>query len=145
MSKVDDYIEEVVKKGDEGSKLLAAMCAPTLKNSDYVEVLRPGMNGIAVLRIPGYYKLAVHSACGEPSLWNPEDHSRSMVDRLVGEAHEIGARPVAFMDVIDSRNGSEKLVRAIGSSLASSANRHKISILNGELAIIEDRLEREVL
>ena len=41
--KVDDYIETCIKKGDEGSALLAAICAPTLRNNPAIEVLAQGM------------------------------------------------------------------------------------------------------
>ena len=61
MESVDWYIQEVIERGDQGSALLAARCAPTL-NAEYVDVIRQGMNGIAVLRIPDGYAAVVLSA-----------------------------------------------------------------------------------
>jgi hypothetical protein len=49
---LDSYIETVIKVGDEGSALLARLCAPTLRNNCFVEVLSEGMNGIAGMRFP---------------------------------------------------------------------------------------------
>ena len=133
---VDRYIEEVINKGSEGSAMLAAMCAPTLKNCEYVDVLSSGTGGVAVLRIPKEYKIAVHSATGDPYLWSPEGHAGSMVDRIVGQAYDIGGRPIAFADVIDASEGGRSLVKAVGSSIVAGANKYRLAVVNGELAIL---------
>ncbi len=135
MSTVDKYIKEVVNAGDDGSRLLAAICAPTLRNCAYVDVISEWMNGMAVLRIPEEYSLAVHSAAGAPA-GSLVEHVGSLVPQLIYQARCIGAVPLAFADVVDASSADEKLVKEIGHILAASAEVHDVAIMNGELAIL---------
>lgn len=137
---VDDYIKKVIEVGDEGSKFLAAKCAPTLKNSEFVDVLEEGMNGIAVLRIPKDYEVIVHSVGGDPKIKDLEAYASSLVDRLVLQSNIIGATPVAFANVVDSRTGDLSMLEKIANGLLQGANSHKLAIVNGENAILGDRV-----
>ncbi|MDI6720965.1 MAG: AIR synthase related protein, partial [Candidatus Aenigmarchaeota archaeon] len=140
MSVVDQYINEVIKRGDQGSELLAARCAPTLKNSPYVEILREGMNGISVLRIPDDYYVVVHSTAGDPNEYDISGHAASLIDRLFVQAENIGATPLGIADVIDARTGDIETIEKIVHSLIKKANGYGIAIMNGELAILGDRV-----
>ena len=48
MQQVDEYLENVIKLGDEGSALLAKICAPTLKNSGFCCGVSAGGGGIDI-------------------------------------------------------------------------------------------------
>ena len=74
MGDIDEYIKDVIGKGDEGSKLLARITAPTLKNSNLVEIMKQGMNGLAVLRVPENHYAIVHSAGGHSQTRDLGDH-----------------------------------------------------------------------
>jgi len=142
MQEVDRYVEEVIQRGDEGSALLAAICAPTLTNCEYVNVLREGMNGLAVLRLPDGYNAAVFSAHGDSRATDPEEHAASMVRNISAFAREEGINVVGFADMIDA-NRVEKdqgLVRKLGNAMATEANKHGYAIMNGELALLGDRV-----
>ncbi len=140
MSEIDKYIKEVVNKGDEGSALLAEICSPTLRNSPYVDVVRDGMNGLAVLRLPRDKFVVVHSLGGNPEIENTKLYAESLVDRLTTASENIGATPVAFANVIDAREINLELVESIGNSLAKRAEHFKLAILNGELAGLGERV-----
>ncbi|MBW2967816.1 hypothetical protein KY362_04990 [Candidatus Woesearchaeota archaeon] len=141
MGGLDSYIESVIAKGDEGSARLAARCAPTLRNSGLVEVLEEGMGGHAVLRIPEGHNVVVHSAAGHPKAPTVEEHAANVVDVLMGQAVSAGCRPIAMADVIDASVGDIDAVDRIGNAIATRANTHGIAILNGELAILGDRVQ----
>lgn len=140
MSEVDQYLREVVQLGDEGSDLLAKKCVPTLKNCEYVDVVREGMNGLAVLRIPGEYELAVHSTSGDPKILDPAEHAASLVDRLYEQANRIEATPLGFANVIDASTGTKDVVEKIADALVTNADKYGVAILNGELAILGNRV-----
>ena len=89
---VDSYITDVIGRGDEGSALLAKLVAPTLRNCQYVDVIREGMNGIAVLRVPPGHKVLVHSAAGASHEKDVVYHVDSLVDRLFEQESRISAR-----------------------------------------------------
>ncbi|MDO8555912.1 MAG: hypothetical protein Q7R96_01930 [Nanoarchaeota archaeon] len=140
MPSVDDYIQTVIQQGDEGSRLLANITAPTLKNNAYVDVVQSGMNGVAVLRIPENYAVVVHSASGHPEKTNIKEHTASLIRRLLEQAQNIGATPIGFADVIDSRTGDLSLLTDIATTLAVETTRHNVAILNGENAILGERV-----
>ena len=140
---VDPYIEGVIMRGDEGSALLAAKCAPTLRNSNHVDIVTEGINGIAVLRVPEGFSIVAHSASGDPNERNPEAHAMSLIDRLYADAQAVGATPLGMADVVDSSGSDKRLVASIADALAEGANKRKIAILNGELAILGERVNCE--
>jgi phosphoribosylaminoimidazole (AIR) synthetase len=139
MTAVDDYIN-MIKANDEGSALLAKLVAPTLKNCPFVDVIREGMNGLAVLRVPERRLVMVHSDAGDRLRLDPADHARSLVDRLVSAAIEVGASPVAFANVIDANDADREVLTSIGDALAEEADSHGLAIMNGELAILGSRV-----
>jgi phosphoribosylaminoimidazole (AIR) synthetase len=143
MAKVDDYIKEVVEKGDKGSEILASKCAHTLKNSELVDIISSGKGGLACLRIPEDHYAIVHSQSGFPHKHNVKDHTASMVDSLVSQANSIGAKPVAFANIIDSRSSDLQMISDIADSLVEESNKNKVAIINGELAILGNRLKTE--
>ncbi len=140
---VDEYIERVIRAGDTGSALLAAKCAPTLRNSSHIRVIEEGMNGIAVLRLPEDNCAAVHSASGDPAQEDPVRHAASLVDRLVRQARDIGADPIGFANVIDAKTGETGLINAIADALVERANHYGIGIMNGEFAILGPQVADE--
>ena len=140
----DDYIKRVIQQGDEGSRLLAAICAPTPRTNGLVRILEEGMNGIAVLNVPKDHFAVVHSSGGNPRYRDATRHAASLVDRLVEQADYVGAIPVALADVIDANNGDKLLIESIGSAIANRADYHGVSIINGELAILGNRINPEV-
>lgn len=139
-SKIDDYLKNVVALGDEGSELLARICAPTLRNNDKVRVIKQGMNGIAVLEIPDGYDVVVHAAGGNPKEKDIKLYAASVVERLIKQAKDIEAQPLAFADVIDSQKGDTQLIKEIADVLVERAGNYKLAILNGENAILGDRV-----
>lgn len=140
MTAVDEYINTVIKPGAEGSELLASLCAPTLRNSAYVDVLSSGMGGMAVLRVPDDYNLVVHSAAADPHKSDIAEHAASLMDRLYEQSSQMDAQPLALANVIDARTGEGEVVRRIGDALASKANEMHVAIVNGELAVLGDRI-----
>lgn len=140
MPAIDEYLKEVVNKGDEGSALLAKICSRTLRNSQFVDVVREGMNGLAVLRLPRDRLAVVYSLGGNPDIEDMKLYAESLVDRLVAGSENIGATPVGFANVIDAREINLGLVETLGNSLARRAEHFKLAILNGELAGLGDRV-----
>ncbi len=136
----DDYIKNVVMKGDEGSVLLAQKFRPTLRNSELVDVLQEGMNGVAVLRIPRDHVALVHSSGGYAKEKDVELHAASVVYRLVEQARAVGAVPVAMGDVIDSNSGDLSLLEDIADAMVVRANMHGVAVVNGENAILGERV-----
>lgn len=133
---VENYIKNVIDLGDEGSDFLNKRCAPTLKNSEFVDVLDSSIGGQRVLRIPDEYFVVVHSAAGDPENADLKEHSASLVDRLVEQARAIGATPVAMANVIDAGTGVRSDLEFIVDGMTERANHHKIAIMTGELAIL---------
>ena len=141
----DWYRREVIGKGDKGSKLLAKLCtAPTLDNCRYVDVIKEGMNRMAVLRVPEDYYVVVHSAGGDPEKTDLAEHAGSLVDRLVEQARAIGAEPAAFADVIDSNTGDKPMLETIASALVAKADEYGLTIMNGENAILGARINPDI-
>ncbi|HLD05573.1 MAG TPA: AIR synthase related protein [Candidatus Nanoarchaeia archaeon] len=135
---IDDYIKTVVNVDQEGAKVLATKCAPTLRNSAFVQILKEGLHGVAVLRIPEDHHVVVHSACGD-HLLDLKAHVHSMVANLVKQAKAINAIPIGFADVIDW-SGEESLIEGIGEALVQAANQFNLPILNGENAVLGERV-----
>ncbi|MFH1054076.1 MAG: hypothetical protein V1740_06680 [Candidatus Woesearchaeota archaeon] len=140
MTDVDDYITSVQQLGGEGSKILRAVTAETLKNSDLVRIVSEGMRGVAVLDIPKDYHVVVHCAGGDPSLSDIRQYSESLVDRLVQQAENIGVQPVGFADVVDSATGDLDMITTIAEALRDRSNHHKLAVLNGENAVLGPRV-----
>ena len=131
----DEYIEEVVRKGDLGSDLLAEICARTFDNSPYANkrTFQP------VLWLPEGFDVVVFQAAGDPKL-EGRDHACSLVEILAARSRLIGASPVGFANVIDSRTGDLSLLEELGMGMRDAADRHNLVILNGENAILGDRI-----
>lgn len=140
MSKVDRYIEEVIRQGDKGSSYLASSAAPTLANGNHVEILSGGMNGLAVLRIPDDQLCGAVSIGGDPSILDSREYAASVVDRAVALAKKNDFTPIGFTDIIDASTGDPKELRTIQDSIVERANHHRIPIMNGELAILSERV-----
>jgi len=138
---LDDYINNVIGKGDEGSKLLAGLCAPTLKNCPYVNVVQDGMNGVAVLKnLPADKVVVVYSVGGDSSISGLVPYTQSMVNRLIQVAHSNNLTPLAFADVIDANSGNLDVINTMGHTLSKAAYDNGISILNGEFAVLGGRV-----
>ncbi len=137
---VDAYIDKVIRRGDLGSRLLAARCASTLKNSPHVQVLHGATQELAVLRIPDDYDVVVHSASGSPRERERGIHAKTLVAKLCAQAQRIGAIPLGFANVIDSCTGDLQMLEEIVGGLVEASHTHGVAILNGENAILGDRV-----
>jgi len=140
MGNVDDYIENVIRQGDEGSRYLAASAAPTLANGEAVEVLEDGMNGLAVLRIPDDQVCGAVSVGGDSSLSDSREYAVSVVDRAVALIEKHGFDPIGFADIIDSSTGSLDDLKVMQEAIIERVNHYGLPIVNGENAILSDRV-----
>ncbi len=138
---VDEYLEQVIAKGDEGSALLTKLTAPTIKNCQYIDVIKEGMNGMAVLKnLPQDHVVVVYSIGGDPNITDLVPYTKSMVDRLHKISLINGLTPLAFMDVVYASKGDSEDVITIGNTLRSTADNYGLAIINGELAILGNRV-----
>lgn len=145
MTALDDYINNVIAKGDEGSRLLASITAPTLKNDlnlGKVRIVQDGMNGLAVLDVPRNYAVVVHSVGGDLAETDLEGYTHSLVGNLFATSLPR-SYPVAFANVVDSNSGDIEMLRTIGESLRDAADTFGMAILNGENAVLGDRVSSE--
>lgn len=145
VNELQRYIEEVIKKGDEGSSLLAALTAPTLGNQMKVgslRVLDGGMNGLTVLDVPKTHSVMVHSVGADPNIADLSKYSESLVNNLIKTSYPDSI-PVAFANVVDSNTGNIEMIKTIGNALAKTATTHNLAILNGENAVLGDRVSSD--
>jgi len=140
MTRVDEYIEQVIRRGDEGSDLLAKKFAPTLKNNNHVRILSEGMNGFNVLEVPEGYCIVVHSAGGNPRQTSLESYAGSLVDNLMYQADVLDVMPIGVADTIDARVADKFMLEVIADALCAKANANDFPILNGELAVLGTRV-----
>ena len=144
MVTLDDYLNDIVEKGDDGSNILRAITAPTLRNCKYVDILKDAVgNNFPVLRIPEDYYVVVHSVSGNVNEIDPGIHAATMINNLVAQAQKIGAEPIALADVVDSNSGNLDIIKYIGDSMIDAANFHNLAIMNGENAILGERINPE--
>ena len=136
----DSYSQKVIKKGDEISSELERVFSPTVSNSNLVEIVSAGMNGIKVIRLPTNSAAFVWSLGGDPSLLNPKDYADSVVERLIKIGDELDITPVSFTNVIDARCADPKMVLPFAEALAEKANEFKLAVTNGEFAVLGERL-----
>lgn len=137
---VESYISDVVEKGDSGSDLLNRICAPTLANNALVDIISEGTGGIAVLRIPEDHNVAVFPASGDPRETDLASYSASLVDDMIYVAKKQEIIPVAFLDVVDSRDDEPSDLRVMAEAMVAKANEYGLAILNGENAVLGDRV-----
>ena len=140
MTAVDEYQQAVIRLGDEGSDYLAKRSAESLKNNSFTDVITPGMNGLRVISIPKGMMAVVHSADGDPNESNLYNHSASLVERLVAQAKQVNAVPLAICDVIDASEGKVEHLKQAMDGLLAGCSDFYVSILNGELAILGNRV-----
>ena len=131
-----DYIESVIKKGDEISESLYQLFSTTLQNSPYIDVITQGMNGIAVIRPQEDHILVAHTAAGDKNERDIKNHVESMVQKLLEQANLLNAQPIGMSDIIDTPFSDKTLiVNEIGRTLKKLADKNNFAILNGEYAI----------
>ncbi|MDO8564032.1 MAG: hypothetical protein Q7R87_03415 [Nanoarchaeota archaeon] len=140
---VDDYLLKVVGAGGEMSALLEQRFAGTLNNSPLVEILSGGVNGVKTLTPPAGMLAVVHSLGGNRELTDSRKYAGSAVDRLVRAAESIGATPAGMANVIDAREGKADLILPFADGLVERANHFKLPVLNGELAVLGDRMKAD--
>lgn len=142
MNELEKYIQEVISKGDEGSQLLASLTAPTLKNpikKGNIRILKDGMNGLAVLEVPKDYSVMVHSRGGDTAEKDLSRYTHSLIHNLIQTSYP-GSTPVAFANVVDSNSGDIGMLRTIGTNLKDLADVYDLAILNGENAVLGERV-----
>lgn len=139
-----DYIKNVIDVGDEGSKILAQATAETLENPGpaQVRILQDGMNGLAVLDIPKDHKVIVHSTGADPQIHNHKESGISLVQRLFDQRFP-SSTPIGFANVIDSNTGDIEMLKGLSQGLVEAANNKSLKILNGENAILGDRVSAD--
>ncbi len=140
---VDSYDERIIGPGDEGSALWARICAPTLRNSPHVRVIKGGMNGVAVIKVPRGHYVLVNASTGHPSLSDISEHAGSLVDRLVEPARRLGATPIGLGNDFNSSTGDLGVIERAGKGLVERANKFGVAIMNGENAILGSRVNGE--
>ncbi|MBU4086275.1 MAG: hypothetical protein KKB21_01720 [Nanoarchaeota archaeon] len=136
----DAYQREVIGIGDEGSELLAKICAPTLNFHTYTRVIGPEKR--VALDIPEGFKVFVHSTTARHSK-DRRKTGASLVARLWKQSWHIQAMPLAMTDIIDSRTGDTKMLREIAEGMVKGAEEFNLAIINGENAILGDVIDRE--
>src|SRR3989344_7323478 len=138
---VTDYLAAVVDRGDEGSRLLHKICAPTLgNNSSDIRIFTTGIGGIAALRPPAAHDIVVYSCGGDPRITDLSEYVAFLVNRLCTQARTIGATPMMMANVIDSQTGDLNVLRTIAQVMVARANENFVSIVNGENAILGTRI-----
>lgn len=132
MASTDEYIQQVIAKGDEGSALLRARTVETLKNSGHVKIV----DDKAVVHVPEDHVVVVHAATGNPIDTDPESHARSLVINLLDQANHAGITPVGFANIVDSQTGDLAVIEKIAEGLDTRLVSSNVAILNGENAIL---------
>ena len=99
------------------------------------------MNGLAVLRIPADQMCCAAAIGGDPSLTDLREYAASVVDRGVALAEKHGFTPIGFADVIDSSTGDLGVLRTVQEAIVERVNYHHIPIMNGENAILGNRVQ----
>jgi len=140
MNFADDYIQNVIKVGDEGSAFLAAQFARTLNNNSMVFPLSAGMHATVVARLPESHDAVVHVSGGESAETDLESYGASLVEHLVQQSKAIGAMPVGMVDVVDANNADKELLLAVSRGIADAAGHYKVAVMNGELAVLGNRV-----
>ena len=134
----DEYLRECIQKGDEGSELLAKVCAPTLTANRFVRIIGPEKR--VALEIPEGYRVFVHSTAARHSQ-DRRKSGESLVNKLMKQASHIRATPLAMTDIIDSSTGDTNMLREIAEGMAEYAKTSGIAIINGENAILGDVID----
>lgn len=106
-----------------------------------MRVIEDGMNGVAVLQIPQDHFGVVWAGSGPADEYEVGRHAARLVDRLF--SRYISVTPLAFADVVDSATGDTAMLTEIGEALVERANHYGLAILNGENAILGDRITRQ--
>lgn len=141
--KVDEYVRDVIGKGDEGSKLLGFLSAPTLANNSHVVIIGDREKRVA-LKIPEGYNVVVHSDGVSDADYSSVGQAAShLVESLVNQSLQIGATPVAITNDINSRTGDLPMLREIITSLVTTSTNNRVAIINGENAILGDVIPRQ--
>ncbi len=140
MDAVDQYIQNVIKGGDEMSARLEKIFAHTLNNSSYVDIVSQGMNGIKVIRPPAGHLAVVHSLGGDARIDSAREYAHSVVDRLMSAAARIRSMPVAFANVIDASTSDAGSILPYAEGLAERASTHGLAVPNGEFAVLGSRV-----
>src|SRR3989344_6307780 len=141
MVTTEEYVDEVIRKGDKGSALLRKLTAPTLYyRPDLVQVLGEGMNETSVLRVPQDQCVVVHAAAGNPQEKDLASYTASLVQRLVQQARDMGVEPVAFSEVVGTPASDPDKLTIIGNTLTDASYSHRLVILNGENAVLGERV-----
>ena len=135
------YLQQVINKGDFGSSYLREQTQKTLSNSEFVQTI----NGVSAVTIPADCYAVVHSAAGDSRIEDHEKYAKSLVENLVAQSNSFGAIPIGFSNIIDSNSGDVKMLDLVINAMVQSADVNKISILNGENAILGERVLAEVI
>ncbi len=138
MTTIDEYIEAEQEKGKSGATM-NSRCAPTLKHSNFVDIISTGKGGVAVLR-PEKYCVVVHSAGADSEKSEVAKYSASLVERLVNQARAISAVPIAFANVVDASTPENLKIELIAEPMIKMANKYKLAIMNGEVAMLGNRV-----
>lgn len=130
----DEYIEEIIRKGDDGSDIIHAICKQTHGFNKRVVEIDSSTGGLTGVRFPKNKNVVIHSAGGDPAIEDTSEYIASLVDRLVEQAHDIGVKPIAMTDTMDVPVIDLDVIRTAAKALYRQAKKHKVAVINGELA-----------
>lgn len=136
----EDYGQTVIKKGDDGSKILGRMCLESAEFNSCTKQVAYGKDELFLSKIPEGFDIVVHSASGDANEVDIDKHALSVVEKLILQAEQLGAEPIGFANVIDSNTGDLDMLRSIADVFMHKARTNSFSILNGENAILGERI-----
>jgi phosphoribosylformylglycinamidine cyclo-ligase len=140
----DNYIEDVIQKGDDASEVVHAVCERTWPFRKEVVVVDSSVGGLTVLKLDPESKVAVHSVGGTPNISDLERYVESLFTNLAAQSQKIGAKPVALTDTLDMSVIDIDIARTAARTMYDSAKRYGVSIINGEIAGLGDRVNTEL-
>jgi len=142
----DWYKETTLKKGNECSRILAQLTAPSLENHPDVKFVKSGMNHIAVLMPRKDHVYYAFSVAGDPLEKDMQMYVKKLIERGVNSSLALGLTPLGFADVIDTSRSDPELARLIGNVMAEECHKyekkfnHGFGVFNGEYADLGDRV-----
>lgn len=136
----EDYINKIIKTGDNASDIIHAICKQTISFRSDVKAEDPSAGGLTVILPKHSKKIAVLSAGGNPKISNTRAYVESMVEKLFCSAMKIDAEPIAFTNTLDMSNIDAEVVKEAALALYDVADAYELAIVNGEIAGLGDRV-----
>lgn len=140
----DRYIRDEILRGDEGSKRLRAITAPTLENNDMIRIAGNDNDVFPVIDLgKSNNNIAVITRSTSYSPSSKDCGINATLDELAWMFGKINGTPIGIGNVVDSNTGELEMIDRVGEHLLLAANRHNIGVMNGENAILGDVIQDE--